>query len=119
MLELPNELKIAIRTLQNECRNHVFCSSCPLCQNGNCVVNNGNPIDWEFSRVKVKLSDLNHGDYFALCQDSDIIYKVIQGHKGRENGINIKDPDGVISKLSGSRYVYKEMMPDACTSSHS
>lgn len=55
---------------------------------------------------KIKLSDLKYGDKFTLLQDSSIIYIVIQGPKGRENGIKVKDQTGAIGRLSGSRYVY-------------
>lgn len=65
--------------------------------------------------MKVKLSELNYRDRFTLLQGSDIVYQVIQGPKGRENGIKVKDQSGAIGKLSGSRYVYKEVMPDACS----
>lgn len=57
--------------------------------------------------MKIKLSELNYGDHFALLQGSDIIYMVIQGPKGRENGIKVKDQTGAVGRLSGSRYVYK------------
>lgn len=56
---------------------------------------------------KIKLSDLKYGDKFTLLQDSSIVYVVIQGPKGRENGIKVKDQTGAVGRLSGSRYVYK------------
>lgn len=55
---------------------------------------------------KIKLSDLKYGDKFTLLQDSSIVYIVIQGPKGRENGIKVKDQTGAVGRLSGSRYVY-------------
>lgn len=63
--------------------------------------------------MKTKLSELNYGDRFTLLQGSSIIYRVIQGPRGRENGIKVKDQSGAIGRLSGSRYVYKEVMPYA------
>lgn len=56
---------------------------------------------------KIKLSDLKYDDKFTLLQDSSIVYIVIQGPKGRENGIKVKDQTGAVGRLSGSRYVYK------------
>lgn len=57
--------------------------------------------------MKIKLSELNYDDRFTLLQGSSIVYSVISGPKGRETGIKVKDPDGAVGKLSGSRYVYK------------
>ena len=57
--------------------------------------------------MKTRLSELKYGDHFTLLQGSSIVYQVIQGPKGRENGIKIKDQGGAIGRLSGSRYVYK------------
>ena len=45
-MNIPNELKIAIRTLQNECDNHKKCLECPLWQDGDCMVYHGGPVDW-------------------------------------------------------------------------
>lgn len=58
--------------------------------------------------MKVKLSELKYHDRFTLLQGSSIIYTVIQGPKGRENGVKVRDQTGAVGKLSGSRYVYKE-----------
>ena len=57
--------------------------------------------------MKIKLSELNYGDRFALLRGSDIVYRMIQRPKGRETGIKVKDPTGAVGRLSGSRYVYK------------
>ena len=57
--------------------------------------------------MKIKLSELNYGDHFTLLRGSSIVCTVISGPKGRETGIKVKDPDGAVGKLSGSRYVYK------------
>ena len=65
--------------------------------------------------MKIKLSELNYGDRFTLLQGSDIVYQVIQGSKGRENGIKVKDLSGAVGRLSGSRYVYKEVVHHACS----
>ena len=65
--------------------------------------------------MKIKLSELNYGDRFTLLQGSSIIYRVIQGSKGRENGVKVVDQTGAVGRLSGSRYVYKEVMTYDCT----
>ena len=57
--------------------------------------------------MKIKLSELKYGECFTLLRGSSIVYQVIQGPIGRENGIKVKDQTGAIGKLSGSRYVYK------------
>ena len=59
--------------------------------------------------MKVQLKELKYGDHFTLLQGSNIVYQVIQGPKGRENGIKVKDQSGAVGKLSGTRYVYKEV----------
>lgn len=57
---------------------------------------------------KVRLSELKYGDHFALLYGSNIIYQVISGPKFTK-GVLVKDQSGAVGKLSGTRYVYKEV----------
>lgn len=49
-MKMPDEIRKALRLLENECNNRVKCTDCPLWIGNECLVHDGSPIDWRLPR---------------------------------------------------------------------